>query len=303
MTPKEQVEHYIKHDRSLLGGRNLFNKLPGISRAMQNTFARMRDSKQSIAKICYEMAKVVGISPRQLTILMQRPVVENDSKSETPVVPLNPIVIEELTPEDKLLAFIPSNYDYKGLKTLVKSLELSTPNKKKATLEQALIEAKAVLIKSQIEALPEEVKASVKLRDQFPFLRDADCPDVLKLLVNDLITTYEVFKENQPKLHALLGPEEEKLIVALVTDNYIANKQAYAELEHYKSTQTILGEHPLFERLKLKEEISAMNGEDLRKKINALNANITRNKQKDNTDLVERDEDLLQHANEVLAKR
>lgn len=126
---------------------------------------------------------------------------------------------------------------------------------------------------------------------------------MLHTLVGKLITYYEIFKTNQTKLHENLAPEAAKALVALVKENYILNKQCWDELEHYKTTQSILGKHPIFEIIKLKEGISALATPNLMKKINSLNANISRNKQKGNFKLVERDEALLAHAKLVAEKR
>lgn len=299
MDYKQQVEQYIATDRTLLGGRNLYNKLPGISRAMQNSFSRMRETPEAIDKICYELAKLVGIPPRNLTILMQKPVVAVKAAQKKKVK----AVEQELSTDDKLLAFNPDTSDYKTSKALVKELKLKVANQKKATVFKALAEARKKLVGTKLQELPEQVKQSLKLRDQFPFLRQPDCPDVLKILVNELITAYENFKAAQPRLHELLVEAEEKAVVATVKDNYISNKQAWDELEYYKKNGKVLGNHPIFKELKAKEAIAAMSTPDLTKKINTLTANISRNKQKGNTDLVQRDEVLLAYAKNVLEKR
>ena len=85
--------------------------------------------------------------------------------------------------------------------------------------------------------------------------------------------------------------------------NYISNKQAYDELEHYKAHQSLLGKHPIFKILEAKEEISRMNGVELAKKITTLEANIRRNEKKHNTKLVVRDKKLLDHAKQTLQNR
>lgn len=121
--------------------------------------------------------------------------------------------------------------------------------------------------------------------------------------MHDLITTRQNFVKHQPRLHDNLTQPEASELVHYLKTNYIRNKQAWAELEHYNAKQTILGKHPIFERLKQKEAISALATPQLMKKINALNANLTRNRQKGNFKLVERDEDLLQHAKSVAENR
>ncbi|MFI1770996.1 hypothetical protein [Thalassobellus citreus] len=343
----KQVEQYLKHDRTLVGGKNLYNKLPQKNKALQNAFSRFPNTQKNIDKVCYELAKAVGMPERILKMHTQNAVVA------TPEVVEEVEVIDLLTAEDKLLLVNPEadlvdlvkaaialpeysllnqlnpapipNFS-SGLpgnaerKALLRKLGVEKPKGKKADLDAEiqrfyikaiedanvlavgnLLKAREQLVTTKINELPQEVKASIKLRDQFPFLSEPNCPDVLKIVVNDLITTYETFKENQPKLHELLGPAESKAIADTVTGNYIANKMAYNELEHYNTNKQILGAHPLFKRLELKEEISALDTDKLTKKINALTVNVSRNK--DKPELLERDEDLLAHAKEVLSKR
>lgn len=126
---------------------------------------------------------------------------------------------------------------------------------------------------------------------------------MLHAIVGKLITHYLLFRDNQPKLHDNLPQAEAKALRDLVVGNWILNKQCWAELEHYKRTQSILGKHPMFEIMRLKDGISALSTPNLVKKMNALNANISRNKQKGNLELVERDETLLEHAKQVAEKR
>jgi len=122
-------------------------------------------------------------------------------------------------------------------------------------------------------------------------------------LVNDLITCYHIFKENQPKIHDILTNVEAKVLVDVIKTNYILNKQAWAELEYYNTNKSLLGKHPIFNRIRLKDAISALSTPKLIKKQKALEINIYRNKGKGNTELVERDTDLLMHTNLVLEKR
>lgn len=112
-----------------------------------------------------------------------------------------------------------------------------------------------------------------------------------------------MFKTNQPKLHKAVDDASRKLIADIVRENFVLNKQAYDELEHYKKTQSVLGAHPIFEQLRLQDEIRALSTPKLFKKIKALEANISRNKQKGNDKLVARDEPLLVLAKQIAEKR
>lgn len=122
-------------------------------------------------------------------------------------------------------------------------------------------------------------------------------------MVNDLITCYDTYKYAQPKLHEAQTQPERKAIADVVKSNYMLNKMAYNELEHYKKHGKLLGEHPLFKRQALKDAISAMNTPKLIKKIHSLKTNIFRNEQKGNSELVNRDKALLQHAEFVAQNR
>ncbi|TXE18620.1 hypothetical protein ES692_06135 [Psychroserpens burtonensis] len=134
-------------------------------------------------------------------------------------------------------------------------------------------------------------------------MRNQDCPGVLKELVSDLISCYEIYSSNQPKLHKVMNDDERKIIADLVRSNYILNKQAYLELDHYKSNGELLGKHPIFKVIKLKDAINVLSTPRLFNKIKALETNIFRNKQKENIELVNRDEALLKHAKQVAEKR
>lgn len=295
---KEAVINYLQTDRSLLGGRNLYNNLPNKSLALQGSFSRMPNNPDNVGRMHYELCKAVGITERQLAVFLQQPV---QAVSETKKAPPAPPV--DLTPEEKLLAFNKDTVDYFTAKGLLKDLDIKAKGRKKEDVYNALEAARLEKITQQVTELPIEIKAAVKLRDQFPFLREDTCPDSLKILVNDLITSYEAFKKAQPKLHELLSEADAAAIVDVVLENYIDNKEAWAELDHYKSTGNVLGAHPLFARLELKKEITELPTADLAKKIKNLEINIGKNKTKNNTDLVARDEELLAHAKEVLAKR
>jgi hypothetical protein len=294
---KNTVLEYLRKDRGLTGGRNIYNKLTNKSLALQNSFARMTNTDANRSRLCYELAKAVGIEERQLTIILQKPIEKGEIQDTKPKdLPID-------TPGDRLISFSPETTDYFQAKKLVKELELTVTGKKKEDLYSALAEARKAQITQSVTDLPANIKASVKLRDQFPFLREKDCPDSLKLLVNDLITSYEKFAAEQPKLHEVLSDADAAATAEIVLENYIANKEAWAELEHYKENGNILGAHPLFARLALKEEIAALTTVELVKKIKSLEINLIKNRKKENAELVERDEDLLAYAKSILEKR
>lgn len=143
MDAKQQVIDYLKHDRTLLGGRNLYNQLPGKSLVTQRTISRFTNTPQNIEKLAYHLAAAVGLPDRNRIILMQVPVA---TKTAAPVVEET---TQDLSPEDKLLAFTKENTDYPAAKALVKALGLKPENKKKATVYAALEAAREALVKKK----------------------------------------------------------------------------------------------------------------------------------------------------------
>lgn len=88
--------------------------------------------------------------------------------------------------------------------------------------------------------IPEEIKRSLKLRDEFPFLNKPDCPNELKILVADMLTAYDSYREKHKALFDAATEEEFTEIALGVVGDYITNKNAWKVLEHYKNTGEIL---------------------------------------------------------------
>ena len=298
---RKEVETYLKSDRTLAAGRDLYNKLPGKGLAMQRYISRMTGSEKDLQVLYYELSKACGISERSMNILLA-----GKPQKETEMGVVDPVDVEPVDPptvEDRLMAVNIDTIKYRDAIALLKELEIKPKSRKGPDVIIAVSDARANLVSTKIAELPTEVKASIKMREQFPFLKEKECPDALKILVNDLISSREAFVENQPKLHGLLNEAEEKHLVDTVLEDYITNKEAWDELEHYKETGEILGKHPIFAMIRDKDEISALNTVDLAKKIKNLKINIGKNKNKGNQELVDRDEVLLAHAVSVLEKR
>ncbi|NQY31159.1 MAG: hypothetical protein HRT69_17045 [Flavobacteriaceae bacterium] len=307
---KQNVIEFIQHDRSFTGAKNLYNKLPGKSLSAQNSFNRIGDTPDNLRTIIYEICKLVDINDRQFTIYMSKPlvikVIALDTKKEDQEPEFNKV--------KALLEYSPETFDYKQLVALVKQLGLETKNQKEVNLRPAVDNAKADVIAKQIAAIPTEVKPAIKLRVQFPFLREADCPDALKILVADLITSYDTYADKHEELFKQITQEQLSEIAATVVENYISNKLAFAELEYYKTQKIVLGEHPIFEELKWQSGIQKLNAADLSVLVTGLTNKLNRNKAKlkkatedediqRSKDLVDEQNAKLKFAKQLLAKK
>lgn len=140
MDHKQAVIDYLKSDRSLMGGRNLYNKLPGKSRAFQNTLARFRETPINLDKLYYQLAKTVGLPERNLKMLLQKPVAKQTTEPKSK---------PKLTLDDQLIAFNQKSAKYQEALKLAKGLDLQLPDRKKVTVFNALEEARTALVKKK----------------------------------------------------------------------------------------------------------------------------------------------------------
>lgn len=118
--------------------------------------------------------------------------------------------------------------------------------------------------------LPEMVKKSIKLRDEFPFLKNHECPNELKVLVADMLTNYDQYVLAHEELFTAEGNTEALAAVAATVENYIENRAIWDELNHYKVNGTVLGVHPIFSRNEQFEALKQLTTQDLYKRKSTL---------------------------------
>lgn len=117
-----------------------------------------------------------------------------------------------------------------------------------------------------------------KIREEFPFLSEPGCPDELKILVSDKITSYHCYVAAHARLFTVKSKEETFNAARDTVENYINNRRIYEELDHYKRHRHLLMQHPIFERRKREKEISSMSAAGLAGLKKKLEMNIWRNK-------------------------
>ena len=122
-----------------------------------------------------------------------------------------------------------------------------------------------------------------RFRERFPFLAKEECPDVLKVLVADAITTHD----NYTNAHAELAgkndgettKETEKLSEEVV-ENMIENKAIWEELEHYEKTGELLGKHPKVKAAMASEEYADMADLELQRALTNARSNLSKAKKR-----------------------
>lgn len=128
------------------------------------------------------------------------------------------------------------------------------------------------------EEAPEIVRKMIGFRERYPFLNSPDCPDILKILVNDMFAAYDAYRTAFTHLQIIpdetvaeAAEEAEKLV-----ESYLTNREIWAELDHYRDTGEILGKAARFqkaEKAEPEEDLTALSDMDLVKKLNSARAN------------------------------
>lgn len=138
-----------------------------------------------------------------------------------------------------------------------------------------------------LEALKgnEDATAGLKLRDEYPFLREESTPQELKALVTDKITAWYDFAEKHAELaHNAYSTSSKEFIEKVnelakkAIEKFQLNADIKKELDFYKEKGKILGIVPQLKFLKIDQELDEMSEADLVK--HRLDAQKNKNKVK-----------------------
>src|SRR5690606_20583789 len=77
---------------------------------------------------------------------------------------------------------------------------------------------------------------SKRVRNDWPFLSDPDCPPELKLLISDKITAYRNCIESYNKLPDCVTPVEQLNAARNLVTNFVENHDIYKELKYFKDS-------------------------------------------------------------------
>jgi|GEM_PF-2676020 len=133
----------------------------------------------------------------------------------------------------------------------------------------------------------EEIKAltkeeSVSLRDEFPFLNDPNCPELLFIVVGKRIATWNIYLKLHAELQEInegkkeVSQDDKLLITSNCEKAFNENRQLWDELKYFGETGEILGKHPIFRESVAKREVDGMTNEELFKFKNASATYLSR---------------------------
>lgn len=142
-----------------------------------------------------------------------------------------------------------------------------------------------------LEALKqnEDATAGLKLREEYPFLREESTPQELKALVTDKINAWYDFAEKHEKLAKMVEnsgntisengePDPLAVLCKEAIDKFQLNADIKKELDFYKEKGKVLGIVPQLKFLKIDQELDEMSEADLVK--HRLDAQKNKNKVK-----------------------
>jgi len=260
----------------------------GYNKVLQNTFSKGH-SKTNAEMLEYELGKLIGFSQTEINNIprnLQPDKVETISEAKTEI-PVG--VPEKLSIDNQILDLARSLGVTVDVIFTAETVETAT-DEQNAALE---------LLKPVFKTIPETQKSIIRFREKYAFLREADCPNELKVLVNDMFAAYDKFREARALLSEENPDETNATLAAETVANYLDNREMWAELDYYKENGKILGEHRIFGELNHKNEIKALTDIELVKKQNTARGNVTKNKQK--LEAATTDEDKAKYT-ELLAK-
>lgn len=149
-----------------------------------------------------------------------------------------------------------------GAQTVEPTKELTEEEKAQKEKEEKFLEA----LKQNEDAI-----AGLKLREEYPFLRDEATPQEMKALVTDKINAWYDFAETHEELAKMVyipgekPPFEENIteLAKKAIAEFKLNADIKKELDFYKSQGKILGKVPQTKFLKIDQELNEMDPAEL----------------------------------------
>lgn len=212
----------------------LLNHLSSKVNMMQYRYLQLGFSPAKMEKIEYEIKKHFDISDTEIFEWRPEEIAQEIQNPITPVIPL--------------------------------TNEITTQNANPAPTGAPEISEQQKTVFAELET-NEAAKEGLKIRDQYPFLNDPNCPDEYKILISDKITAWKEFAKNHSALIEGIDEDESEGKLYELAKSAVAefqlNDDIRKELDFYQEQGKVLGEHPKLNNLKIKQEIYELSEADL----------------------------------------
>lgn len=192
-----------------------------------------------------------------------------------------PVVSEIMMEELRKLAGL-SQQEYMRLPRLARRMETKGINKQEAGLQTGTEghdgdrEERPVL-----KEAPEDVQRYITFRERYPFLDSPDCPDSLKILVHDMLTSHNTYRQSHAELCKLDDGDISGAapLCEDIVESYIINKDIWEELNYYRDNGTLLGKVAAIRKEREEEEaedLSKYTDIELMKMLRSANVQVSK---------------------------
>lgn len=278
---KKQITEYLAGSRDYSEGVSLYQRF-GQNLRLKRLF--VTDDTQTTKEILFEeLRKLAGLTELEFAHLPRR--------AATPKPTLNGKTA-------KAIIFAALKEDNEAaLKELADSFgvtvdELVSPDFQERVLAMDENADRIEELTDQLDAArskyaetPEPVRKMIRFREKYPFLNSPDCPDVLKVLVADMFTSYDNYKSAHARLQVLADDEATAAVADCekVVTEYLKNREIWDELEYYRENGAILGKAAKFREMEAAEDYTQLSEIDLMKKLQSANVNESKHRKAVNT--------------------
>lgn len=127
---------------------------------------------------------------------------------------------------------------------------------------------------------PPAARKMLRFRERYPFLSSPECPDELKVLVADMFSAYDNYRDAHTKLLGLgdAMSAEAADLCRVAVENYLADREILDELNYYQEHGEILGKCEKLRKMAMQEDLSALEDMDLMGKLRSATSNVSKHR-------------------------
>lgn len=269
---KQMIIAYLSGPRDFREGVALYQRF-GHNLRLKRLF--VTDDTATVREILYEeLRKLAGLSENEFAGLPRR------AARAVPPVPAGLPPASGKKDDEAVLADLAASFgvsvdELVSLEFQERVLSMDDDAGRIGELTEELEEAR-----SRYAVTPEPVRKMIRFREKFPFLGSPDCPDVLKVLVADMFTSYENYKSAHARLQVLADDDAAGAVADCekVVGEYLRNREIWDELEYYREHGAILGKAAKFAEMEAAEDYSRLSEIDLMKKLQSASVNVSKHR-------------------------
>lgn len=267
---KEQIISYLQGPRNFAEGVALY-EIFGVNRMLKAKFRQIGECDMTKGALFEELRKLAGLSETDFISMRRKAYIKPES-----VKPILPKIYVEDTLISLAQRFGVSVEELTSDDFIEKALAADENQDRIEELEEELNEAKTKYCE-----VPETVKKTIRFREEFPFLNEKDCPDEFKILVSDMFSAYDLYRESHEMLAKTpddVASEETFRWAKTAVENYLDNREMWEELEYYRDNHKILGKAKIMQELAEKSEMKSLSDMELVKLLGNAKSNISKGK-------------------------